>query len=91
MQNYTTIIGVVELRLQDVGYATIQSRYNIGSSTVTLIMKRYRELGIPLETLYGMSPKSVELVMALSLTITLLHFRLRIGFRFGPLSLCGIL
>lgn len=61
MQNYTTILGVVELRLQDVGYATIQSRYNIGSSTVTLIMKRYRELGIPLETLYGMPPKSVEL------------------------------
>ena len=52
---------MVELRLQDVGYTTIQNRYNIGSSTVTLIMKRYRELGIPLETLYGMSPKSVEL------------------------------
>lgn len=61
MQNYTTIIGVVELRLQNVGYTTIQNRYNIGSSTVTLIMNRYRELGIPLETLYGMPPKSVEL------------------------------
>ena len=44
MQNYATILGVVELRLQDVGCVTIQSRYNIGFSTVTLIMKRYKVL-----------------------------------------------
>ena len=55
MQPYTTIIGVIEFRLSGQSYDVIQKRYSIGSSTVTLIMKRYRELGIPLETLYGMS------------------------------------
>lgn len=35
MQNYTTIIGVVELRLQKQSYTTVQKRYSIGSSTVT--------------------------------------------------------
>lgn len=37
MQSYTTIIGVVELRLQKQSYTTVQKRYSIGSSTVTLI------------------------------------------------------
>ncbi|MDO4266798.1 MAG: IS21 family transposase [Eubacteriales bacterium] len=60
MQKYATIIGVVELRLQKVGYATTQKRYGIGSSTVTLIMKRFRELGLSLEELKAMSPKAVE-------------------------------
>ena len=44
MQKYSTIIGVIELRSQKIGYATTQRRYRIGSSTVTLIMKRFREL-----------------------------------------------
>ena len=29
MQNYSTIIGVIELRQQNVGYATTQKRYGI--------------------------------------------------------------
>ena len=45
MQNYTTIIGIIELRLQKIGYETTQKRYGVGSSTVTLVMKRFRELG----------------------------------------------
>ena len=60
MQKYATIIGVIELRLQKVGYATTQKRYGIGSSTVTLIIKRFRELGLSLEELKAMSPKAVE-------------------------------
>ena len=43
MQNCTTIIGIIELRLQKVGYETTQKRYSVGSSTVTLIMKRFAE------------------------------------------------
>ena len=39
MQNYTTIIGIIELRLQKIGYETTQKRYGVGSSTVTLVMK----------------------------------------------------
>ena len=38
MQNYTTIIGVIELRLQKQSYDIVQKRFGIGSSTVTLIM-----------------------------------------------------
>ena len=59
MQTYTTIVGVIELRMQKVGYATTQKRYGIGSSTVTLIMKRFKELGIPLEELKAMPPEAV--------------------------------
>ena len=60
MQNYTTIIGIIELRLQKVGYETTQKRYGVGSSTVTLVMKRFRELGVPLEELKARPPKDVE-------------------------------
>ena len=56
MQNYSTIIGVIELRQQSVGYATTQKRYGIGSSTVTLIMKRFKELGLTLEELRVNTP-----------------------------------
>jgi len=60
MQNYTTIIGVVELRLQKQNYTTVQKRYSIGSSTVTLIMKRFKELGLSLDDLKKMEPAKVE-------------------------------
>ena len=29
MQNYTTIIGIIELRLQKIGYETTQKRYGV--------------------------------------------------------------
>lgn len=48
------------LRQQNVGYATTQKRYSVGSSTVTLIMKRFKELGLTLEELRAMLPKAVE-------------------------------
>ena len=38
MQSYSTIIGVIELRLSGIGYRTTKARYGIGNSTVTLIM-----------------------------------------------------
>ena len=60
MQSYTTIIGVVELRLQKQSYTTVQKRYSIGSSTVTLIMKRFKELGLSLDDLKRMEPVKVE-------------------------------
>ena len=41
MQSYSTILGVIELRLEKVSYATTQKRYRIGSSTITLIMNRF--------------------------------------------------
>jgi len=60
MQNYSTIIGVISLREDGVGYRTVQSRYHIGSGTVTLIMERYKKLDIPLKELIAMPPKVVE-------------------------------
>ena len=60
MQSYSTIIGVIELRLGSVGYRTTQRRYGIGSSTITLIMTRFDELGLSLEELKAMDPKEVE-------------------------------
>ena len=33
MQNYTTIVGVIELRQHGCSYGIIQKRYSIGSST----------------------------------------------------------
>lgn len=60
MQSYSTIIGVIELRQGGVGYRTTQKRYNIGNSTITLIMNRFKELGLTLDELKAMEPKAVE-------------------------------
>ena len=60
MQNYTTILGVIELRGRKCPYDVIQKRYSIGSSTLQLIMKRYAEIDIPLEDLKAMEPSKVE-------------------------------
>ena len=51
MQSYSTIIGVIELRLSGIGYRTTKARYGIGNSTVTLIMNRFKETGLTLMTL----------------------------------------
>lgn len=60
MQNYSTIIGVIELRQAKVPYEDVQRRYGIGSSTVTLIMKRFSDIQTPLETLKATEPRKVE-------------------------------
>ena len=52
MQNYSTIIGVIELRQDGIGYRTIRRRYEIGSSVITLIMERFKELGITLDSVH---------------------------------------
>ena len=51
MQSYSTIIGVIELRLGGIGYRTTKARYGIGNSTITLIMKRFKETGFTLDDL----------------------------------------
>lgn len=60
MQNYTTIVGIIELRSQKCSYDTIQKRYSIGSGTVTLIMNRYKQLGVSLEDFKQMEPSKME-------------------------------
>ena len=60
MQDYNTIIGVIQMRENDISYEAVQNRYNIGSSTVTLIMKRYKSLNIDVAELKTMEPTEVE-------------------------------
>ena len=60
MQDYNTIIGVIQMRENDISYEAVQNRYNIGSSTVTLIMKRYKALNTDVAELKTMEPTEVE-------------------------------
>ena len=60
MQSYSTIIGVIELRLSGIGYRTTKARYGIGNSTVTHIMNRFKETGLTLDDLKTMEPTKVE-------------------------------
>ena len=41
MQNSTTILGIIEMRLRGISYDDCRSRYGVGNSTVNLIMSRY--------------------------------------------------
>ena len=54
MQNSTTILGIIEMRLKGISYDDCRNRYGVGNSTVNLIMSRYRAKGIPLEVLKQM-------------------------------------
>lgn len=60
MQRFSTIIGVIELRQDGIPFKAIRSRYGIGSSTVSLILKRFGSLGLSLEELRTMNPQEVE-------------------------------
>ena len=63
MHDYNTILGVIELRLSKVSYDTVQKRYRIGRSGITLIMKRYNESGLSLDDLRQMpASKMVDLI-----------------------------
>ena len=60
MQNYNTIVGIITLRLNGESYDKTQKRYGVGSSTVTLIMKRFKDSGLALDDLKAMEPQKVE-------------------------------
>ena len=62
MQNSTTILGIIDMRLRQISYDDCRSRYNIGCSTIQLIMNRYREIGKDLDTLKQMPREEVELL-----------------------------
>ena len=65
MQSYTTIIGVIDLRLQKQSYDIVQKRFGIGSSTVTLIMKRFKEMGLSIDDIKQMEPRKLEMAFYL--------------------------
>jgi len=60
MQDYNTIMGVIQMRQNQCSYRVIQSRYQLGSSTVTLILKRFNNSGKSLDELKQMEPADVE-------------------------------
>ena len=49
MQNYTTIVGVIELRQDSIEFRAIQRRYRIGSSTINLILERFTAMELTLD------------------------------------------
>ena len=60
MQDYNTIIGVLQMRQNKCSYRIIQSRYRLGTSTVTLILKRFEDSHKSLDELKQMEPMAVE-------------------------------
>jgi transposase len=60
MQDYSTIIGVLQLRQNNCAYSVTRNRYRLGNSTVSLIIQRYQASGMALDELKQMDPKAVE-------------------------------
>lgn len=60
MQDYNTIIGVIQMRQNACSYTDIQNRYHIGSSTVTLIMSRFSDSKLSFDEFKQMEPAAVE-------------------------------
>ena len=60
MQQCTTILGIIDMRQRDISFDDCRSRYNVGNSTITLIMKRFTESGKDLNTLKQMPAEEVE-------------------------------
>ena len=46
MQDYNTIIGSIQMRLNGCQTRSVMDRYKIGSGTLNLIMSRYHANGI---------------------------------------------
>ena len=51
MQDYNTIIGSIQMRLNGCQTRSVMDRYKIGSGTLNLIMSRYHANGIHLRKL----------------------------------------
>ena len=61
MHDYNTILGVIELRLSKVSYDAVQKRYRIGRSGIALIMNRYNDSGLSLDTAPATIPQMMEI------------------------------
>ena len=53
-------IRLIKLHQNGIGFHTIQRRYEIGSSNISLIMERFGKLGFTLDELRVMNPRDVE-------------------------------
>ena len=59
MQDYSTIVGIIDMRLRGISYSDCCARYN---STITRIMSRSGILNSGLEDLKAMNPEDVETI-----------------------------
>ena len=60
MQDYNTIVGVIQMRSNECSFPVIRARYHIGTSTIQLILKRFEASGLTLEELRSADPSAVE-------------------------------
>ena len=60
MQDYNTIIGVIQLRQNNCSFSVIEARYHIGSGTAQRILNRFDATGFTLDELRAMEPHAVE-------------------------------
>ena len=60
MQDYNTIIGVIQLRQNNCSFSVIEARYHIGSGTAQRILNRFDAAGVSLDELKSMDPHAVE-------------------------------
>ena len=60
MQDYTTILGIIDMRQRGISYNDCCNRYNVGHSTVKLIMSRFQAMDKELNTLKQMDSSEVE-------------------------------
>lgn len=60
MQDCTTILGIIDMRQRGIPYDDCRGRYGVGSSTISLIMSRFKEMGKDLDALRKMAPSEVE-------------------------------
>lgn len=60
MQDFNTIIGVIQMRQNDCSFSVIQKRYHIGSGTTQRILSRFEASGLTLEELRSADPRAVE-------------------------------
>lgn len=54
MQDFNTIIGVIQMRQNECSFSVIQKRYHIGSGTTQRILSRFEASGLTLEELRQM-------------------------------------
>ena len=55
MQDYNTIIGVIQLRQNNCSFSVIEARYHIGSGTAQRILDRFCATGFTLDELKAWS------------------------------------
>ena len=60
MQDYNTIVGVIQMSANECSFPVIRARYHIGASTIQLILKRFEASGLTLDEIRSTDPRTVE-------------------------------